>query len=230
MASARRVEREWLDELPAEDPRAARSRRDLRRVNALMSNAAIVAGGLRAAGSGLRRVAEIGAGDGTFALCVARSLPRPAAQAEFVLVDRQPVIDAGLERRFAELGWQARWQRSDVFAWLRSPGALRCDALVANLFLHHFEDPSLAELLALAAGRAPLFVACEPRRSAFALLGSRLLGLIGCNDVTRHDAVASVRAGFRGHELTRLWPASSVHQLEERPRGLFSHAFVARAP
>lgn len=230
MTSVRRVEREWLDELPAADPRAMGSRRDLRLVNALMSNASIVAGALRPAGAGLRRVAEIGAGDGTFALRLARALPRPAARAEFVLVDRQPVIDAGMERQFADLGWRARWQRADVFEWLRSPEASPCDAIVANLFLHHFEDRALAELLRLAAGRAPLFIACEPRRSPFALLGSRLLGLIGCNDVTRHDAVASVRAGFRGRELTRLWPESASHGLDERARGLFSHGFVARAP
>ena len=43
MAMARRLEAEWLDVLPASDPRAARSRRDLVRVNALMGNARIVA-------------------------------------------------------------------------------------------------------------------------------------------------------------------------------------------
>jgi hypothetical protein len=229
MASARRVEAEWLDELPADDPRAVRSRRDLRRINVLMANAAIVAGELRAAPQ-LAQLAEIGAGDGAFALRVARALPAPAAGAEFVLVDREPVIDPQVERDFAALGWRARWCRADVFEWLRSADALGCDAMVANLFLHHFRDAPLAELLRLAAPRTSLFVACEPRRSGFALLGSRMLGVIGCNDVTRHDAVTSVHAGFRDGELSALWPATQPHALEERARGLFSHGFVARAP
>ena len=41
MRMARRVDPEWLDELPAHDPRAQRSRRDLVRINALMGNVQI---------------------------------------------------------------------------------------------------------------------------------------------------------------------------------------------
>ena len=70
--------------------------------------------------------------------------------------------------------------------------------------------------------------ACEPRRSRFALRASRLLGLIGCNDVTRHDAAASVRAGFAGRELSALWPDEAGWQIDERPAAPFSHLFVAR--
>ena len=87
----------------------------------------------------------------------------------------------------------------------------------------------MAELFALAARRTQAFIACEPRRSTLALAGSRLLGVVGCNDVTRHDAVVSVRAGFSGRELSALWPAAGGWKLDERARGPFSHAFVARA-
>jgi hypothetical protein len=73
-----------------------------------------------------------------------------------------------------------------------------------------------------------LFIACEPRRSAPALAASRLVGLIGCNGVTRHDAVASVRAGFTGSELSALWPAGPGWKLHEGAAGLFSHRFMAR--
>jgi hypothetical protein len=83
-------------------------------------------------------------------------------------------------------------------------------------------------MLAGIAERASVFVACEPRRSRTALVGSHLLGLIGCNDVTRHDAVASVVAGFHGRELSMLWPQSTAWTLDEGPRGLFSHLLVAR--
>ena len=40
---ARVLEPEWLDELPPQDPRAVRSRADLRRVNWLMGNARLIA-------------------------------------------------------------------------------------------------------------------------------------------------------------------------------------------
>ena len=70
-------------------------------------------------------------------------------------------------------------------------------------------------------------MACEPRRSAFALAGCRFLWAIGCNDVSRHDAVTSVRAGFSGRELSALWPEGREWQLVEGEAWPFSHTFVA---
>ena len=241
MQMARRVDPEWLDELPAHDPRALRSRRDLIRINALMGNAAIVAGELKLgtdrgqtevrprSDPGLTRVlrvAEIGAGDGGFLLRVARALG--VREAEANLVDRKSVVTEATRTEFGKRGWRARAVEADVFDWLRATPPL--DAIVANLFLHHFEPQRLAEMLALAAGRTRIFIACEPRRSAFALNGARLLGLIGCNDVSRHDAIVSVRAGFCDGEISALWPAGGAWSLHEGGRGLFSHVFIARRP
>ncbi len=226
MQSARRVEPEWLDQLPAADPRAARSRRDLARINLLMANSRIVARELRRhCPQGLTSLLELGAGDGTFALAVIAALPRPAAPATVTLLDRAPCVREGLEARFAARGWTMQVLEADVFDGLES-FQHPVPAVIANLFLHHFDDARLAALLAHVARRSRVFVACEPRRSRTALLASRLLGLIGCNDVTRHDAVVSVRAGFRGGEIGALWPRGDGH-VEERGRGLFSHAFVA---
>ena len=229
MEMARRVEPEWLDQLPAQDPRAQRSRRDLVRVNALMGNAAIVARELKKSGTGPRfSIAEIGAGDGRFLLRVARALDVRGVDA--VLVDRKDAVTDDVRGQFAMQDWHAQTVEADVFDWLRSTPPV--DAIVANLFLHHFETARLAEMLALAATRARIFVACEPRRSAVALNGARLIGLAGCNDVSRHDAVVSVRAGFRDGEISALWPKGGSWALQEGARGLFSHAFVAsrRAP
>ena len=229
MEMTRRVEPEWLDELPADDPRALRSRRDLRRVNALMANAGIVAGELRRAlPGGIASAAEIGAGDGSFALRVARALQPADRGALITLLDRQAIVRPATVAQLARRGWRVHAEQADVFDWLRRNPRARFDAIVANLFLHHFDRAPLAELLALVASRTGCFVACEPRRSNLALVGSGLLGLVGCNDVTRHDAVASVRAGFRGAEISSLWPRGGDWTLEERARGMFSHSFVAR--
>jgi hypothetical protein len=209
-AGARVVEPEWLDELPPADPRARRSRQDLVRINALMGNAGIVAGELRRIGS-LRSVSVLGAGDGVFMVKVMARVG--AAEARVILVDRHP-LNAGV-------------LAADAFEWLADPRTPAFDAIVANLFLHHFEGAWLERLLALAAARCRTFVACEPRRSRVALTGARLLGVVGCNDVSRHDAVVSVRAGFAGTELTALWPREGW-MCQESPRGLFSHLFVAR--
>ena len=223
---ARRVEPEWLDSLPPEDARARRSRRDLVRVNALMANPGIVGGALsrRLPRADRLRIVELGAGDGRFAASMLRRLEGRCG--EIVLVDRAPCAAQDAVTAMQRAGWKVHSEPADAIEFL-THAASGCDALVANLFLHHLEEAGLRDLLVRAAGRAPLFVACEPRRSAAALAGSRLLGLIGCNDVTRHDAVASVRAGFSGRELTSLWPTGDTWHLEEGARGLFSHAFVA---
>src|SRR5579859_5260730 len=219
---ARMLEPEWLDELPPQDPRAVRSRADLRRVNRVMANARVLSQALREI-TPSAHIADLGSGDGSLMLGVARALRRPGM--ELTLVDRAPIVSEATLAAFSELGWKARVAASDALEFIAHE---RQDVIVANLFLHHLDDASLTRLFALAAERSRTLAACEPRRSALALAASRLLWFIGCNDVTRHDAVVSVRAGFRGDELSRLWPPRSRWQLIERAAPPFSHLFVAR--
>ncbi len=99
--------------------------------------------------------------------------------------------------------------------------------MLANLVLHHFRTPELRDLLRALRLRTRVFVACEPRRGGIPLVAARMLGLVGCNRVSRHDAAVSVRAGFSGSELSALWGDEREWLLREGPRGLFSHVFVA---
>lgn len=226
---ARRVDPEILDGLDVADPRAVASRRDLVRLNALMGHAAISAGLLAGvAPKGPLRILEIGAGDGAFALAVARRLQAEGRHGETVLLDlrdaRTPRVAAG----FAAIRWRVRQVTADAFRWLAGEGRdAGFDVVSANLFLHHFEDARLRELLALSREAAPAMIATEPRRDRFSLLSARCVGLIGANDVTRHDAPASVRAGFRDGELSALWPRAAEVSLDRR-RGLFTQGFAAR--
>lgn len=226
---SRSIEPEWLDELPPCDPRALRSRRDLARVNALMMNGGLVARALQRAFpcAAPRTIAEIGAGDGRFMLAVAGKLKPRWGAVDIVLLDQQNLLTPQTRGNFSSMGWQAQAVTADVFAWLAQPAMPVVDVIIANLFLHHFDTAKLATLLSLVARRTRLLIACEPRRSARALFASRLLGVVGCNDVTRHDAIVSVRAGFRDQELSGLWPAGGGWTLQERAHGLFSHGFVA---
>ena len=228
---SRVVQPEWLDELDPADARAQRSRRDLQRVNAWMGNVRKVAQALERAP--LRetpgRLVEWGAGDGTFLLQVARRLHARWPKVEAVTVDRLALLSPQTQQGFARLGWTVQAVQADVFEWLRVDPGGKSDVLLSNLFLHHLAAETLGLLLEHAAKRAALlFLACEPERSRLALLGARCLGLIGCNQVTRHDAVISVRAGFCGCEVSGLWPKGGGGQLNERPAGLFSHLFQAR--
>jgi hypothetical protein len=227
------IQPELLDDLPSVDGRAIGSRADLRRLNFIMGHVGILARAYRrqCAETSVRarplRLAELGAGDGTFLLRLARRLAAWGVRADATLIDRQKLISTRTCRAFDALNWGVQSVAEDVFDWLEQPFPTT-DMMFANLFLHHFPDSSLRKLLCLAAGRTNLFIACEPRRSPLALRVSRLLGLMGCNDVTRHDAVASVRAGFAGCDLSALWPKDNQWRLSEHSAGFFSHCFVAK--
>ena len=222
----RHIQPELLDDLAADDPRAIQSRHDLQKVNAVMGHPGMVVRALRAASAAPRLLVELGTGDGTFLLKVARRL-RYKARVRALLVDRRPSLSAATREGFEQAGWEIDTCESDVFEWLCRPQAETADATVANLFLHHFRDGELAHLMNLAAQQTKRFVACEPRRSRTGLVGVPLLRLLGCNDVTLHDGDLSVRAGFRDRELGALWPPDAGWRLTERQRGLFTHAFVA---
>jgi hypothetical protein len=225
----RRVEPEMLDHLAQTDPAAIRARRDLRRINWAMAAPSILCRGIDAATRGRppRRIVELGAGDGTLLLRVARRRAAKWPGVEATVVDRQDLVSSNTRAGFAKLGWKLRVNTRDVFDWLDETPPVSHDLLIANLFLHHFAGDALARLLAGIAARSTAFVACEPRRAAASVIGSHLVGLLGCNAVSRNDAVVSVRAGFRDAELTAVWPRSGSWHIEEHPAGLFTHRFLA---
>jgi hypothetical protein len=103
----------------------------------------------------------------------------------------------------------------------------RYDLCFANLFLHHFEPAPLVLLMHAVAAATDAFVACEPRRSNIARLGSRLIGLLGAGEVTRQDAVKSVAAGFTDRELSTAWSTRGGWNLVEFPAPPFSHCLAA---
>jgi len=174
------------------------------------------------------RMVELGAGDGTLLLRVARQFAASGVCAEVTLIDNQDLVSAATRAAFAALGWRVECVAADVFRWL-DQAAPAVDVMLANLFLHHFTNSQLERLLRLVAVRTNLFIACEPRRSPLALAASRMLGFIGCNGITRHDARVSVRAGFAGRDLSARWPAGGAWELSEHPAGCLSHCFIAQS-
>ncbi len=223
----RLVRPELLDTLSPEDPRAVHSRRDLRRINWWMRNHVIMA---RVLGKNLtaapERITELGAGDGHFLLRLAKEMSARWRRVDATLLDLQDNFSAPTLASLRALGWHPEAVVADVFAW--SPPGDAGSVFVANLFLHHFDDAQLSRLLQKVSQNTQLFVAIEPHRFTAPWLVGQLLWLIGCNGVTRHDAVASIRAGFAGVEISARWPDQSNWQLTEHRAGWFSHLFVAR--
>ena len=178
---------ELLDSMAASDPRAIRSRGDLRLINAFLGNERRLLRILRGMSGEIRSVIELGAGEGTLCEGLHRALPQTTVTG-LDLAPRPSGLPAGIG-----------WVRGDFLQILEEADA---DTCVGNLILHHFAEETLGRLgRMLARFRNLLF--CEPLRTAWTLTMSRLaLPLAG--EVTRHDMPASIRAGFRRGELPRL--------------------------
>lgn len=230
MASLRCVRAEVLDDLAPEDPRALRARRDLQRVHRAMRSVSA----LKHALSRLRlaappkRILELGAGDGTLMLRLAAAVKPRWVEVELTLLDRQSIVNVETIDDYRRLGWEVSKVREDVLAWARQSARRPYDLCIASLFLHHFQDSDLRKLLRGVIEQSRAFIAIEPRRGIVAKIGSRLIGLLGANAVTREDAVKSVDAGFTGNEITTAWASiDDTWWTEEFPVKPFSHGFIA---
>lgn len=182
---------EILDSLPPDDPAAAAGRRDLRRINRIMGNHRWIARELLLHEPG-GMIVELGAGDGLLA--------RRICQAQPGIASRYHALD--LAPRPADWPAEAHWHQLDL--WSPDAAALLQEArtVVANLFLHHLDNDALHRLGAILTN-CELLIASEPaRRRRHCWQGMLLFPLL--HRITRHDMLASIRAGFLKGELPRL--------------------------
>lgn len=191
---------ELLDHLPADDPEAVRSRRDLRRINWLMGNERWACRTVRRFPEAANRgIVEIGAGDGGLCRKLAGHFPNAVVSA----YDLTP--------RPVDLDPQVRWLSGDLF---EMPAPNAGGVLVANLFLHHFEEESL-QLLGRWLREFEVLVFNEPDRARLPHVLGRLMHP-WINQVTRHDLHVSITAGFTAGEIGRLLGLDSGRwQLQE---------------
>jgi SAM-dependent methyltransferase len=229
MALPRLVVPEFIDQLPADDPGAIRIRQDLDFINSVIPNVRLVADALAERfPQGPRTIMDIGCGNGAFMLKAAQRLSPRWRNVTVRLVDQQALISDDTRAAFAALGWTAEPVAADILEYLRQPHAPQPDAIVANLFLHHFPQDALATLLGLIANATPYLIACEPRRAKLSLRIGQMAWLGGLSDLTCHDVATSVWAGFKGHELSALWPDDGTWTLREFQSWPFVHGFVAQ--
>ncbi|MFC5051767.1 hypothetical protein ACFPK9_14280 [Rubritalea spongiae] len=180
----RTVEPEILDDLPADNPEAIRSRADLRVLNRLIGGEAWIVRELHEL-KGVKRVVELGAGEGLLATAICEQF----SELEVCAVD--------LVERPAGMHDRAQWLQANV---LESELPIDDETVVVvNLFLHHLKHEQLVILVnRLKDAKALLFA--EPARRPYALvLGYFAYPFVG--RVTKHDMMVSIRAGFVAGEL-----------------------------
>ncbi len=120
------VAAETLDHLATDDPAARRSRRDLVRVHRCMGTRSIVMRAWRelamaARGGQPLRILEIGAGDGSLLLGVAKVMAPNWPPVQLTLLDRQDIVSPATLAGYAALGWTAQVHVADVLAWADGP-------------------------------------------------------------------------------------------------------------
>lgn len=189
----RQVNHELLDDLPFDDPASVRSRVEIVRFNRLLGTygwfARMVAQRIEPGDV----ILEIGAGGTTLLrrLRDAGSLPEVV---QYRCLDNKAGDPMAVEADGAEqvIG--------DVLA---HDGFDDVDWVVSSMLLHQFSAEDLSSLGERMRGVRKGILAREPlrRRRTLALL-IPLLPLV--SRVTRHDAWASVRAGFRDRELPEM--------------------------
>jgi 2-polyprenyl-3-methyl-5-hydroxy-6-metoxy-1,4-benzoquinol methylase len=80
------------------------------------------------------------------------------------------------------------------------------DYVACSLFLHHFEDPQVADLLThfYRVARRALVVSDLERHILPYLFFPATRPLFGWTPITIHDGMCSIRAAFRASELSHL--------------------------
>lgn len=224
---ARVLTPELLDSLPPNDLAAQASRRDLRRLHPLLGQIGLWTRWFaeKFPARPPASLADLGAGDGSLlGTVLLRAYPKGGHGARIFFVDRQPAVPESTLAHLRRCNWLPTVMATDIFKWAEEGPPM--EAALANLFLHHFDNPGITRLFSALARKTSSLAAAEPRRNHLAFLATQTLGLMGCHPVTRHDARVSVEAGFRGSELSALWPASGW-TLRERSAGPFTHFFSA---
>src|SRR5262245_7024645 len=170
---------ELLDLLPADDNSAKISREDLRRINNVMGSVAVIAQALRVVSArsliGPLRVLDIGAGDGTLFLRVARRLGKVPAGTEITLLDRQELLAPETRAEVQEIGWQVRAMRGDVLDWLPEANSTDKDRAKPRTLNAHSHRGPAAALFTLPSGMGQGEDSIHQSLSDHALRGDREL-------------------------------------------------------
>ena len=176
---------------------------DLRRINRHFGGMPTLRSALRPFRRPGLRILDVGAASGDHAAALAGALP----QARVVSLDLSAahLAHAAGNRVVA-----------DAFALPFAPGSF--DIVMANLFLHHFEDAAIVALLrqfARVATKGIVINDLERSRLAWSFL-PLTAPLFGWHPITLHDGPVSVAAGFRPAELAALFSRAGLDGVRVR--------------
>ena len=206
MSDTRSTAREFLDRADCDLALAAASYRFMELVNRYFGGIRTVRRFLATAVARQTdrplRVLDIGSGSCDIPLAVSRWARARGLQLEFTCLEPADHAATIARANLAQAGDPAvRLVQDDVF--LHQPTE-PYDCAVASMCFHHFNDAQILALLERLRGFVQYRVLINDlRRSRLASLAARLL-LVGSPAGVRHDALLSIRRGFRVNELNAL--------------------------
>lgn len=212
--SRRSYEKEILDgdDIPFEE--IALNMRELDTVNRFLGGHALTVRGMRRLARGERRlhVCEIGCGGGDNLRAVEQWARKEGVEIRLTGIDiKDACIDFAKSR--TDMLAPVDWIRSDYR--LASP-AERPDIVFCSLFCHHFDEPSILDIMGWMHAHSRLgYFINDLQRDRMAWLGIRILtSMFSRSRLVRHDAPLSVRRGFSRADLEALVAAASASNPE----------------
>jgi ubiquinone/menaquinone biosynthesis C-methylase UbiE len=189
--SRRRIEPEFLDHATPDDARSNLA--DIVRLNVRFGGHSVIRKTLSHAINGNLpfTLLDVGAASGDTAELIASLYP--AASVISLDLSAQNLIGAPQPKLIA-----------DAFHLPFAEASI--DYVFCSLFLHHFEDPQVAELLAgfYRVARRAVIVSDLERHVLAYLFFPFTKPFFGWTSMTVHDGMTSVRAAFKPHELAQL--------------------------
>lgn len=216
----RSVEPELMDGGDYSSEELAASLADLRLVNRYLGGRRALFAHLlpmiEAVGQRKVRLLDLGTGSGDLPIAIVEWARRRGVEIEFVVLDRN-----GRVAREAHLQSAYYPEIMTVQADALHPPFLprSFDFVIASLFLHHFETPEAARLIASFAEIARVaFVINDLRRHPLAYYSIKgLTWLFQASRLVRHDAALSVRRGFTNRDV------DEISRLAGLPLQVFRH-------
>jgi 2-polyprenyl-3-methyl-5-hydroxy-6-metoxy-1,4-benzoquinol methylase len=212
---------EWLDQGAGTSAAVEQSLADLHRINRWLGGlhgfTSLLYPRLRNGHTGLLSVLDLGAGGCTI----------PIALAGWARVERLPLRVIALDRRYPHLQWaQHRLQQWPEVSLLQADAisppfaAGAVDIVMSSLFLHHFTERQLTELLPRWAqlARRSLVMSDLVRHPLPYWFMKAVSPIFARSPITRHDAAVSIRRAYRPGELHAIARQAGLHQAK-----IFTH-------
>ncbi len=192
---------------------------DLKRVNKMLGGNAITLKGINELlkdqyTNNTLTILDIGCGDGEMLRQCAQWAHKKGVNVNLIGIDANAHILKEAEKRSEEIK-NTTFKVVNVFA--EKEILPEFDIALCTLFLHHFKEPQIEDLLNRLTRKAKLGVVINDlHRSFWAFWLFRLYGLLFLKSrIARHDGLVSVARGFKRKELMRISEKiKGVHQLK----------------